>query len=58
MNQQYSCKEPYCDQKLQYEREVVKGNFEVLEVLREQKPRIVYLTCPKGHTHPYQITNY
>jgi len=53
MEQTFHCKTPGCDQNVTYQREVVPGvAFKVPKANKE----IVYLTCPKEHTNPYEVT--
>jgi hypothetical protein len=53
MEQRFKCKTPECDQEVVYEREVVPGvAFQVPKAHKD----IVYLTCPRGHINPYEVT--
>ena len=53
MEQKFPCKTSPCTEEVTYEREVVPGV--ALRRLQAEK-EIVYLTCPKGHTNPYEVT--
>jgi|WetSurMetagenome_2_1015567.scaffolds.fasta_scaffold78526_5 hypothetical protein len=51
---EFSCSEPGCDQHVLYEgRDPIPGLFEMMATSKETV--VVYLTCPKGHTHPYTV---
>lgn len=53
MMKEFACSEPGCDQTVKYEgRETIPGLFEMAAPVKE---KVVYLTCPKGHTNPYSV---
>ena len=52
------CKTSGCDEKISYRPMKVYGVVEIEEKLRgsnSKSTKIVYLSCPKGHTHPYEV---
>lgn len=51
----FDCKDG-CGEKVIYLREEVLGLTSVEEAVAETETKIVYLTCPNGHTNPYRIT--
>ncbi|MBI4965025.1 MAG: hypothetical protein HY913_17250 [Desulfomonile tiedjei] len=57
MAQEFQCKQTGCSEKVSYEPDEV-----IALRLRESKrtsilkgSKTVYLKCPKGHTHPYNV---
>lgn len=53
------CKEVGCDGEVEYEREPVAGGVFMKQDDTAQAElntkKVVYLTCSKGHVHPYTI---
>ncbi len=47
-----TCKENGCSEKVIYEQIVVKAFTQKREA---STPKIVYLSCSKGHIHPYEV---
>lgn len=54
MAEQFKCKEPNCDELVTYEPLIVFG-LVVKDRDNANKEKIVYLKCPKGHTHAYTV---
>jgi hypothetical protein len=52
----FSCKEPGCDQKVDYEPKPIPG-MELKKDSSSNKSKVVYLECSKGHIHPYTVTS-
>lgn len=46
MRKEFPCKEPGCKEKVVYEEDRIPA-YKVTNV--------VYLTCPRGHTHSYEM---
>ena len=54
MSQEFSCREPNCSEKVYYERKVLPAGVEL--GISSQDKKVVYLTCARGHTHPYEVS--
>ena len=46
----FKCKT--CDKDVTYKREIVLGLHLSVD---QEKEKVVYLTCPDGHVHPYIV---
>lgn len=55
MAQVFRCSHEGCDKEVRYEREEKPGGigFQTRRLL--PKEFVVYLTCPRGHVHPYTV---
>ncbi|MFA5375527.1 MAG: hypothetical protein WC455_07220 [Dehalococcoidia bacterium] len=54
----FDCVEPDCKEKVKYVRDevvILKSLNKNLIAKRKMKKVRVYLTCKKGHCHPYEI---
>jgi len=52
---QFACLETGCTEQVEYEPEIVVGLAEGEVNVADSEANIVYLTCPKGHVHPYNV---
>lgn len=50
MRKTFICKESGCTEQVIYEENPIPA-------YRTQPPKRVYLTCSKGHTHPYDLSD-
>jgi hypothetical protein len=48
---EFACREPGCTEQVAYQRQELPG----LAYDRPDGPRTVYLECPLGHVHAYQL---
>ena len=48
---EFACRESGCTEQVSYQRQELSG----LAYDRPGGPRTVYLDCPRGHVHPYQL---
>ena len=48
---QFACNEPGCTEQVTYQRQHLPG----LAYDPPGGPKTVYLECPRGHVHPYQL---
>jgi hypothetical protein len=51
--QTFSCKEKSCGEQVEYTRITVSGDY--LERAEGMREDVVYLTCPRNHTHSYTV---
>jgi hypothetical protein len=51
----FHCAEPGCDQQVSYERQEHLLPGVAYERAGGGKPQWVYLECPAGHVHRYQV---
>ena len=49
---EFKCKRRNCSENVSYERQIVLG---LVTAVKEETAKTVYLTCAKGHTHPYEV---
>lgn len=51
----FKCREPRCAESVVYRPKIVLG---LGRYRRESEPttKVVYLTCPQGHTHRYEVS--
>jgi hypothetical protein len=56
MSEQFKCKEPGCNEQVIFEYSPVEGTLRIEHPVRlKESEVVVYLTCGKGHTHPYKV---
>jgi hypothetical protein len=48
---EFHCREPDCPEQVTYQRQELPG----LAYDHRGGPKTVYLECPRGHVHPYQL---
>jgi hypothetical protein len=48
---EFHCHEPGCTAQVVYQRQELPG----LAYNQPGGPKTVYLECPRGHVHPYQL---
>jgi hypothetical protein len=48
---EFPCREPDCPEQVTYQRQELPG----LAYDPPGGPKTVYLECPRGHIHPYQL---
>jgi hypothetical protein len=53
MSQVFKCKRPGCPEKVTYERETYPGDVGI--ETKSSGKKIVYLTCERGDTFPYEV---
>ena len=47
---------PTCDKDVEYKREIVMGLVSTYGNADSDEEKVVYLTCPDGHTHRYTVS--
>lgn len=59
MSQKFRCMEEACDQEVDYKPMYVPGSIGFAMRRAPETPQevVIYLTCPKGHTHGYTVTS-
>ena len=57
MAQEFKCKDTDCDQKVRYEPVVVSRSLKSKPTSSPSAKKTVYLTCPNGHTFPYEVVS-
>jgi uncharacterized membrane protein len=56
MSQQFKCKEPGCDGTVEFEYAPTVATIKMASPIQSDEVEVVaYLTCNKGHTHPYNV---